>query len=107
MTNSVAAFQRSINTILPKEKTQGIYAYLNDIIVCGQDLKDHNEKIIHVLDIATRYNLTVNLDKTNFSTQQINILGNNIHDGIIKADPYLARSLLELPAPDNTSSLRN
>lgn len=106
VTNGVAVFQRTINNIIAKEQLEGVYAYLDDITVCGTTQADHDQKLQRFLDIAERYNLTLNLEKSEFSLKEISILGYTINNGVIKPDPDRLRPLLELPLPSDSASLR-
>lgn len=106
VTNGVSAFQRAINGIITKENLSGVYAYLDDITVCGLSQTDHDLNLQRFLDVVKRYNLTLNLDKSEFSLKNINILGYNICDGVMKPDPDRLRPLSELPLPTDSKSLR-
>ncbi|RWS19851.1 Transposon Ty3-G Gag-Pol polyprotein-like protein, partial [Leptotrombidium deliense] len=39
--NSPATFQRTINKILSKLKHLGVFAFLDDIIVCSKSIEEH------------------------------------------------------------------
>ncbi|XP_059045822.1 uncharacterized protein LOC131841533 [Achroia grisella] len=106
VTNGVAAFQRAINNIIKSEQLEGVYAYLDDITICGINQTDHDEKLKKFEEISTKYNLTLNVTKSEFSKTTINLLGYNICNGVIKPDPERLRPLLELPIPTDSVSLR-
>lgn len=106
VTNGVAAFQRAIKILIEKEKLEGVYAYLDDITICGLDQADHDSKLEKFKEIATKYNLTLNMEKSEFSKTEINLLGYKICNGIIKPDSERLKPLLELPIPTNSASLK-
>lgn len=106
VTNGVAAFQRAINSIIKIENLEGVYAYLDDITICGTDQNDHDSKLSKFKAMASKYNLTLNLNKSEFSKKEINLLGFNICNGTIKPDSERLRPLLDLPAPTDSASLR-
>ena len=65
VTNGVAAFQRAINEFINMNNLKGIYAYLDDLTVCGQTKEDHDRNLF--LKAADKYNLTLNKEKSKFS----------------------------------------
>ena len=67
VTNGVDSFQRVINEILEKERVNGTFAYVDNVTVCDQSKEDHDENLKHFLDVAQKYNLTLDHDKCDFS----------------------------------------
>ena len=51
VTNGVAAFQRTIDSIIENEKLAGTFAYLDNVTVCGTTLEDHDRNMTNFLDI--------------------------------------------------------
>ncbi|XP_066950829.1 uncharacterized protein [Macrobrachium rosenbergii] len=45
LTNGVAAFQRIINDIIRTNGLKGVYAYLDDVVVCGNTQEEHDENL--------------------------------------------------------------
>ena len=45
VTNGVAAFQRAINEFINMNNLKGIYAYLDDLTVCGRIMEDHGRNL--------------------------------------------------------------
>ncbi|XP_054259818.1 uncharacterized protein LOC128984513 [Macrosteles quadrilineatus] len=63
VTNGVACFQKTMDQIIRKEKLNGVYAYLDDLTVCGKDQKDHDENLRTFLDATLAfYNVTLPKD---------------------------------------------
>lgn len=106
VTNGVVCFQRAIDSIIRKSNLEGIYTYLDDITICGKDQKDHDDKLQKFLEIAQKYQLTINKQKSEFSLKEINILGYLICNGIVKPDPERLRPLLDLEVPKDSNSLK-
>lgn len=106
VTNGVACFQRAIDKIIQSEKLRNTYAYLDDVTVCGQDQKQHDDNLRRFLEVAEKYNLTLNKDKCIFSAKSINLLGYTISNRTIKPDAERLRPLLNFPLPQDSASLR-
>ena len=67
---------------------------------------EHDTNLDRFLNIARKYNLTLNYDKCVFSAKSIDLLGYTIADGAIKPDPERLRLLRELLPPHDLQSLR-
>ena len=99
VTNGVSAFVRVLNEIIEREGLQDTYAYLDDITVCGKTQSSHDKNLQKFLNVAKKYNLTINYSKSSFNREIINVLGYQIGHGILKPDPNRLTALLEMPAP--------
>lgn len=106
VTNGVAAFQRALNHIIEKEALNGIFAYLDDVTVCGKTKEEHDINLSKFREAVTKYNLTLNESKCVFSKETINLLGYTIENNRIKPDESRLKPLLDLPAPENKPALK-
>lgn len=106
VTNGVASFQRVIDSLIKNEKLEGTFVYLDDITICGNDQEEHDKNLNRFLEIADKYNLTLNKSKCVFSQKMINILGYTVQDKTIRPDPERLKPLLELKPPINFASLK-
>lgn len=106
VTNGVAAFQRTLDFIISEEKLDGTYAYLDDITVCGKDVKDHERNLKRFMDATKKYNLTLNEEKSVLNKTKISLLGYTVENHIIRPDPDRLKPLLDLPAPTKLSELK-
>lgn len=94
-----ATFQRLMNQILSGLNGVKCLVYLDDIIVYGVDLNDHNSKLIEVFTCLRKNNLKLNPNKCNFLHKEISFLGHVVsHDGI-KADPKKIEAIVKYPVP--------
>lgn len=106
VTNGVACFQRIMNNIIQKEGLQDIYAFLDDVTICGKSKENHDQNLQKFLNVAEKYSLTLNKEKCKFGMTKINILGYTIERKSIKPDADRLRPLIHLPLPKDTTSLR-
>ena len=106
ITNGVAGFQRSVDNIIENENLEGTFAYVDNVTVCGRTQSEHDDNLRKLYEIADKYSLTFNPDKSIISTTSVQLLGYVISNGTIKPDPDRLKPLLELAAPQNLSSQR-
>ena len=106
VTNGVACFQRTIDNLIKQNKLCGTYAYVDNIVVAGKTLQEHDENLAKFREVARLHNLTFNEDKSILSTTSIDFLGYTISQGSLKPDAERLRPLQELPAPTDLVSLR-
>jgi hypothetical protein len=106
VTNGVASFQRIIDSVIDKEKLDATFAYIDNVTVCGITQENHDANLQKFMTAVRKYKLTLNLDKCTLNTKKVELLGYTIENKIIKPDPDRMRPLMNLPAPQNTNSLK-
>ena len=106
VTNGVACFQRIMNKFISDNGLQDTYAYLDNIVVCGKDMAQHDSNLDKFLEAAKRYNFTFNESKSSYRQTTIDFLGYIITNGTLKPDPERLRPLREFPTPTDMASLR-
>ena len=88
-----------------KRRLTGVFPYLDDIHICGNDQEEHDANLECFLAAAERKNITYNEEKSVFSTRRLAILGSIVEEGEIRPDPERLRPLRELPVPNSTKSV--
>ena len=106
VTNGVACFQRVIDSVIKNENLEGVFAYLDDVTVCGNDRTEHDQNLEKFMTAVRKYNLTVNKEKSSYSKNSIKLLGYLIEQGTIRPDPSRLEPLLNLPVPNNPKNLQ-
>ena len=104
VTNGVAGFQRTLDDIRESEELRDTFAYVDNVTICGNTQEEHDTNLNKFLDVAKKYNMTFNDDKSIISATSIKFLGHVISKGTIRPDPDRLRPLQELPAPHNLAS---
>ena len=93
--NSPATFQKLMNTVLYELRGIKAFVYLDDVIVFGQTVKEHNENLVRVLEALRKHKLKLEPEKCHFLMAKLKYLGHVISkDGI-------------RPNGDNVASIKN
>ena len=71
--------------------------YLDDIIVNGKTLYDHNEKLVEIFERLRINNLKLQPDKCEFLKRECVYLGHVISEHGIKLDERKVKFVLEFP----------
>ena len=106
MTNGVACFQRDMDSIITEEQLQATFPYLDNIMICRKDQREHDVNLKRFLEAASRRQIKYNDSKCVLSTRKLAILGSIIEEEDIRPDPEHLRPLQVLPVPKDRKSLR-
>ena len=107
LTNAAAVFQRMIDHVLRGLHWTHVLCYIDDVIVFGASLEEHNQRLGVVLEKLAEANLGLNLGKCSFAKQQVKYLGHIIGEGQIKADPSKVAAVEEFPRPKSATEVRS
>lgn len=102
-----ATFQRMMTYVL--SGLQGIHClvYLDDIIVYGKNLADHNLKLTQVFQQLRKNNLKLQPEKCYFLQREINYLGHIIAKDGVKPDPEKIKCVENFPRPENVKEIQS
>ena len=106
VTNGVACFQRLMDDMIRNYNLHGVYAYLDNLIICGKTQEDHDLVFKRFMEVANQLNLTFNETKSDLNKTSINFLGYTISNGTLSPDKDRLEPLLKFPEPQNIPSLR-
>lgn len=104
--NAPAIFQRAMNDVLREHIGKRCYVYIDDVVVFGRNLKEHNENLKIVLQTLKNANLKVQLDKSEFLHTSIEFLGYVISDKGIKPNENKIEAIHKFPEPQDLKQLR-
>lgn len=88
------------------EGIQDAYAIMDDILVVGKNMKEHNEVLQQVLKHAQRYNLRLNLEKTKICKKEVAYVGHLLTASGLRPDPEKVCAVREMPAPETKDAVR-
>jgi hypothetical protein len=87
LTNVPTSFQHFINNVLWPYLDVFITAYLNNILIYSDDLNDHQNHIMKVLEALSKAGLHLKPEKCKFYQQEVKYLGFIILTSRTKMDP--------------------
>lgn len=84
----------------------GVTVYSDDLMVSGETLAQHNERLSLVFERAKKVNVKFNKSKCTFATQQVKYLGHIFSGDGITPDPDKVRAIKDMPSPSCTKDLQ-
>lgn len=103
---SPSAFSRLMTVAMSGLNYINCFIYLDDIIIFGKNLKEHNRNLIQVFERLRQSNLKLNPLKCEFLCKQINYLGHMISSEGIAPDPEKIKVLKEYPVPKDAKEAK-
>ena len=97
-------FQRTMSQLL--DDIQGTEIVVDDILVWGRDVSEHDARLKQVLNRAQEVNLKLNLDKCQIRKAEVSYIGHCLTKEGLKPDPENIRAVQEMQRPQNLKELR-
>ena len=104
--NAPATFQRLMNTILTGVQGLKCLVYLDDIVVYGPSLKEHNKHLIEIMRRLRKNNLKLQPDKCEFLRKEVIYLGHIITENGITPDPTKLEAVKNFPQPKTVKNIQ-
>ena len=101
-----ATFQNLMNSVLSGLNGLKCLVYLDDIVIYGQNLKEHNNRLKEVFDCLQKYNLKLNPAKCQFLRQELTYLGHIVGPDGVNPDPKKCNAIVNYPEPKNQRDVR-
>lgn len=95
-----ATFQRMMNSVLTGLQGFKCFVYLDDVIIYGKTLDDHNSKLKSIFERLRTHNLKLQPDKCEFLRHELNYLGHVITEEGTVPDPAKIRAVQSFPIPN-------
>ena len=106
LSGSPSTFQRLMDLVLGTLKWSICLCFLDDVLVFGKTLEEHNERLDMVLTAIEKAGLTLKGRKCFFAFQQLKFLGHIVDEFGLKPDPAKLQAILDYPNPTNQRQLR-
>ena len=103
-------FQRKQHDAL--EGLQGTEVIVDDILVYGQGetmeeaIRDHDEKLVSVLERARAVGLKLNKDKLKLRQTEVSYMGHILTSSGIRPDPKKIQAILDMPKPTDVKGVQ-
>lgn len=85
---------------------EGVAAYLDDIIICGETKNEHDERLLKVLKILQELNVKINQSKSVLHVSSMDYLGYHISGEGVKPSEKL-KAIVAATAPTCTAELQS
>jgi hypothetical protein len=107
LTNIPTSFQHFINDVLRPYLDVFLTAYLDDILIYSDNLKEHKKHVLKVLEALSEAGLHLKPEKCEFHQQEVKYLGFIISTSGTKMDPVKVATIQEWPAPRNVKDVQS
>ncbi|KAK6181615.1 hypothetical protein SNE40_009437 [Patella caerulea] len=97
-------FQKRMSQLL--DGLNGVLCHMDDILVFGSTLKEHDERLKSILKRLESSGLTLNLNKCLFAQTRMKFLGHIISQTGISSDPDKLKAIKELEPPKDVHGVR-
>ena len=88
------------------EGITGAFAVIDDILIAGENVEEHDKILSKVLKKACDYNLRLNFDKVKIRQTEVAYVGHVISQDGLKPDPEKVKAVLDMPCPTSKQSLK-
>ncbi|XP_067293892.1 uncharacterized protein [Pseudorasbora parva] len=102
-----ATFQRLMEKAVGDMHLLQVIVYLDDIIVFGRTLEEHEERLLKVLDRLRECGLKVSIDKCQFCQSQVRYVGHIVSAAGVSPDPAKIEAVTSWKRPTDLKSLRS
>ena len=107
LTNAPATFQRCMNIILSGLTYNQCLVYLDDVVIFGSTIENHNRNLVNVLQRIQEANLTIKPSKCASAVKELRFLGHIVSGDGIRMDPKKVSAILDLPEPTNVTEIKS
>ena len=95
--SAVEVFHKTVHQFL--EEFDGVTVYMDDIIVWGSAVEEHDERLMKALERLSEVGLVLNAKKCVFRQPEIEYLGEVVTQYGLKPDPNKIQAITEMPTP--------
>ena len=103
--DSASVFQRLVSQTLGD--CDGTIAYLDDILIFGASLEEHDARLERVLSKLAKNDFRLNLAKCEFGTHTVRFLGHVISHNSIKPDVKNTEAIANAPTPRSAKEVQS
>lgn len=103
---AASIFQAMIDLLIEEMNIDGIFSYQDDTIICSNTFEETTFKLNQFLEVFSKHNLTLNLNKCTFHKTSVNFLGFHIQDCKIFPIENNISKINSFPAPKTKRQLK-
>lgn len=105
--NAPATFQRMMNTALRGLINKHCFVYLDDIIIFGQSIEEHNSNLAILLQRLRELGLKIQPDKCEFLKPELEYLGHIVTAEGVKPNPKKLEAVSNFKQPRNPTDIKS
>ena len=102
-----ATFQRLMEKAVGDMNLLQVLVYLEDLIVFGRTLEEHEERLLKVLDRLGEVGLKLSVDKCQVCLPRVKYLGHIVSAEGVAPDPEKIEAVTTWPQPINLNTLQS
>ncbi|CAI6358323.1 unnamed protein product [Macrosiphum euphorbiae] len=106
LSSAPATFTRAMKSVLMGLEEM-CTAYLDDIVVHGSSLNDHQQKLEQVFNRLRIHKLKLQPQKCSFLRKEVIYLGHVINENGVSPDPNKLKCIKEYPKPKNAKDIKS
>ena len=107
LVNAPATFQRLMEAVLAGLARDGVLVYLDDVLVVGSTLEEHNQKLATVFQRIRDAGLRLKPKKCRFAQEEVEYLGHVVSADGVRTDPRKVDAVRNFPTPVDVKTLRS
>ena len=104
--NSPATFQRVMDNVLREFVGKCCLVFMDDIIIFSSSLQEQIDNLSKILKTFEKFNLKIQLDKSEFLRKEVAFLGHIVTSEGVKPNPSKIEAIKKWPIPKNEKELR-
>jgi RNase H-like domain found in reverse transcriptase/Reverse transcriptase (RNA-dependent DNA polymerase)/Integrase zinc binding domain/Chromo (CHRromatin Organisation MOdifier) domain/Integrase core domain len=104
--NAPSSFQAMINEVLHDLLDQGVIAYIDDILIYSENMRQHVDLVQQVLQRLRDAGLHASIDKSFFHLKEVEYLGYQISEHGISMSKGKVNAVQEWPVPRNVKDVQ-
>jgi transposase InsO family protein len=101
------SFQKVMHSVLRNENWEKCLVYLDDILIFGRTMEEHNDRLATVLTRIRDSGLKLSPSKCHFAKKEVEYLGHVISSAGIKTSQRKIDKVKNWPSPNNETELRS
>ena len=105
--NAAATFQRAMNYVLRGHVGVIYFVYLDDIIIYGRTLEEHNQNLSLLLQRLKEHGMMLQPDKCEYLRPELEYLGHIITSDGVKPNDNKIEAIRSFPAPKNAKEIKS
>ena len=107
LTGAPATFQRIMNNVLAGLQGFKCFVYLDDVVIYGRNLEDHNSKLLQVFERLRENNLKLQPEKCRFLQREVIYLGHKCTENEAFPDPSKTQCVFNFPIPKTVRQVQS